>query len=230
MTSARCCGLFKSSTGWLVNRTGVPAHAPTAGEPGASVSAAVRSHRLSCRQHSAGRQAKHDLDQRHLELREALEHAPSASGSTACFCMPGTRHVVLPALVSRPAGPVVSVAAAEALHVQRDRAVAALGRLVDRPVAPVAERIAGPRLQDALPERRVNRARATLDLGDGGRRVLGGDHDAGAQPERLCGLHASELFQSLVPVKTPPRRIPGCAPPCRPWKAASACRPRRRWR
>ena len=157
MISARCCGLSGSSIGWR-------------GEPDVLAHVFRRRALHMRRLHpqplpvlvhppaQRRRPGEAALDQRHLELREALEHALEHEARQRVLHA-GGRRVMLLHVIGRPARAGRGVAAAEALHVQRDRLVGALRRLEDRPVAAVAERVARPRRDDDLRERRIAGAR-----------------------------------------------------------------------
>ena len=117
------------------------------------------------------------LDEHHLELREALEHAlddEARDHGLARGGMPGA----LLHVVGRPAGAGVGMAAG-AEHVQRHGQPVPLGRLVDRPVAAVARGLRAARQHEDLRVGRIGRA--ALDLLYRGGGVLVGHHQPRAQ-------------------------------------------------
>ena len=158
------------------------------------------------------RPAEAGLDHDHLQLRITLEHAfEHQAREHGLLALRMADHLL--DVEARPARRGERIAA-EAEGVDADRQADLLRRLVDRPVAALAERLDVAREQQHLNEILV--AGALADFGGGGNTVLIGDDDRALQARILAGPF---LDLPVVDRGDRSRRPdPGCAGPAR-WRA-----------
>ena len=119
------------------------------------------------------------FDQRHFEVREALEHAFGDQADDIAGNA-GAEGVMLLHVIGAPAGAARRMAARGAGRMQAEHEIVACDGLVDRPIFAPAERLARSRRDDHLAERLVLRS-AGVDLAHGEFRIFLRHHDAGLQ-------------------------------------------------
>ena len=155
------------------------------------------------------RPAEAGLDHHHLQFRKALEHAfQHEARERGLLALRMADHLL--DVEARPARRGDRIAA-EAEGVHADRKPGLLRRLVDRPVAALAERLDVAAEQQHLHEILV--AGALADFGGGGHAVLVGDDDRALQAAVLAGPF---LDLPVVDRGSQSRRPdPGCGCPAR---------------
>ena len=124
------------------------------------VSVRMRSQCLSMRQHERRRPGEAALDQHDLELRKALEHALEHQARQRVLHAARRSRSAPACNRSASPTPVEGWPPLKPCTCSAIGTIGALRRLVDRPVAPVPERIARARRDQDLHEGRIVRARA----------------------------------------------------------------------